>query len=151
MQSNSAAPSASSAPAGRGGPAPRGGTSPIPAPNIPEGAQAMRRLLLPLPSWHLLHQRRAAGEGDVRVRVNGAVCWKTIHLRAAQGCAHAPPKFPCTLEIRFGEVSPGKGCHLLSQIDLNINFSSFSRLLNIKESLVTRMGENITESVVRWV
>lgn len=58
---------------GGGGTGTPGGTSPIPAPNIPEGTRAMGRLLLPLPSWHLLHQRRAAGEGN-RVRMNGAVC-----------------------------------------------------------------------------
>lgn len=65
---------------GGGRPAPRGGTSPNPAPNIPEGAQAMGQLLLPLPSWDLPRQRRFAGEGDVCICVNGAVSWKTIRL-----------------------------------------------------------------------
>lgn len=41
--------------------------------------------------------------------------------------------------------------HLLPQIDLNVNFSSFSRLLSLKESSVNQMGKNIPQSVVRCV
>lgn len=60
-------------PAGEGGTGTPGGTSPIPAPSTPWGAQAAGRLLLPLPSWDLPHQRRAAGEGDACICMNGAV------------------------------------------------------------------------------
>lgn len=90
------------------------GTSPIPAPNTPEGAQAMGRLLLPLPSWDLPRQRRAAGEGDVCVCMNSAVSWKTIPLRALQGCPRSA-EIPMHLgnKIWRVSVSPGNWWHLL--------------------------------------
>lgn len=107
---------------GRGGRGEGGGhgdTPPRASPGL--GAQAAGRLLLP--GSAISHREELCwGFTGGYSWVNGAARWKITHLPTpvCEGSkeAGAPWKFPCILEIRFGEVSPGKGCWLLTLIPI---------------------------------